>query len=268
MGKSKAPAPPDPQETAAAQTGTNISTAIANTMLGNVGQVTPNGTLSYDQTGSYDWTDPSTGSTYSIPTFTATQTLSPTGEAINTANQDTQLNLAGIGRDQSARIGELLGTPVDLSNDAVESRLMELGRSRLDPQLAQRRESLRTSLSQQGIKEGSEAYDRAMSRNSQSENDAYNQLLLTGRGQAVQEALTSRNQPINEITALLSGSQVSQPNFVNTPNSSIPTTDYAGLVNDNYNQRLNIWQQEQAQRQGVLGGLFGLASGGLAGGYF
>lgn len=262
------PSPPDPQETAGAQTGTNISTAIANAFLGNVEQVTPGGSLSYDVTGNYDWTDPSTGNSYSIPTFTATQSLSPEAQAIYNTNLETQGNIANIGADQSARIGDLLGTPIDLSNDATESRLMELGRSRLDPALERRRESLRTSLSQQGIKEGSEAFDRAMARAMEGENDAYNQLLLTGRGQAVQEALTERNQPINEITALLSGSQVSQPNFVNTSQPQIPTTDYAGLVNENYNQRLGIAQAENAYNQNLFGGLFGLASGGLAGGYF
>lgn len=74
--------------------------------------------------------------------------------------------------------------------------------------------------------------------------------------------MTQRNQPLNEISALLSGSQVSQPSFVPTQMPTIPTTDVAGLINENYGQRLNIWQQQQAQRQaqtqGILGGLFGL----------
>lgn len=268
MGKSKAPAPPDPNVTAAAQTGTNISTAIANAFLGNVNQNTPNGSLSYGQSGTYNWTDPTSGKTFSIPKFTATQTLTPLGQQAHSANEQAQVNLANLAKDQSARIGSLLGTPVDLSNDAVEGRLLELGRKRLDPMLAQRRDDLATQLSNQGIKLGSEAYDRAMAQDSQSANDAYNQLILGGRGQAVQEALTSRNQPINEITALLSGSQVSQPNFVPTQGGNIPTTDYAGIVNQNYNQRLGIWQQNQANKQALMGGLFGLASGGLAGGYF
>lgn len=51
MGKPKAPTPPDPKETAAAQTGTNISTAQANAVLGNVNQITPYGNLTYTQSG-------------------------------------------------------------------------------------------------------------------------------------------------------------------------------------------------------------------------
>ena len=47
MGKPDAPQPTDPKETSAAQTGTNVSTAIANAMMGNVNQITPNGSLTY-----------------------------------------------------------------------------------------------------------------------------------------------------------------------------------------------------------------------------
>ena len=75
MGKPSAPTPPSVQDTARAATGTNVSTAVANAYLNNVNQTTPNGSLNYNQTGSYNWTDPSTGSSYNIPTFTATQTL-------------------------------------------------------------------------------------------------------------------------------------------------------------------------------------------------
>ena len=41
---------------------------------------------------------------------------------------------------------------------------------------------------------------------------------------------------------------------------TIPTTDNAGLINTNYNQKLQAWQQNQSQKQGLLGGLFGLGS--------
>ena len=75
------PDPPNPTATAAAQTGTNVATAVANANLGNVNQVTPQGNLTYNQTDTFTWNDPSTGQTYSIPKFTATQTMSPTGQA-------------------------------------------------------------------------------------------------------------------------------------------------------------------------------------------
>lgn len=47
----KAPAAPDPKETAAAQTATNKETAYWNAVLNNVNQITPYGNLTYAQTG-------------------------------------------------------------------------------------------------------------------------------------------------------------------------------------------------------------------------
>lgn len=263
MGKPKAPKPPDPAETAAAQTGTNVSTAVANAYLNNVNQITPDGSLSFDATGEYDFEDPASGATYKIPTFTATQTLSPQQQAIKTQTDAAELNLAGLSNSQSARLDSLLSQPVNLNNEATEARLFELGRKRLDPALERDREGLRTQLVNQGVRMGTEAYDREMSRFDEGRNDAYNQLLLGGRGQAVQETLAERNQPINEITALLSGSQVSQPNFVGTSQQQIPTTDYAGLVNSNYGQQMNQWGQQNQNRNQIIGGLFGLGAAGI-----
>lgn len=269
MGKSsKAPEPPDPRETAGAQTAQNVGTAIAQQTLNNVNQVTPDGSLTFKQTGTHRWVDPNTGQVHRIPRYTATQKLSGQQKKLHNISGDAEINLARLARDQSARLGDLLGVPVDINNEATEARLMELGRARLDPALDRRMETLRTTLSNQGIKEGSEAFDRAMARETESQNDAYNQLLLTGRGQAVQEALAERNQPINEITALMSGSQVSQPQFVGTNPAQIANVDRAGLEMAAYNGELAAWQQNQANKNATMGGLFGLAAGGLAGGYF
>ena len=80
------------------------------------------------------------------------------------------------------------------------------------------------------------------------------------RQMALQEAYARRNQPINEITSLLSGAQVQNPNFVNANMPNIPTVDYAGLVNQNYNQKLGIYNQQVAAQNSLLGGLFGLGA--------
>ena len=129
----KPPAPPDPKETSAAATGTNVATAVANTVMGNVNQATPDGTLSYDQTGSYEWTDPYTDKTYTVPTFTATQALSPEQAALKAESDATKQNLAETANQQSAFLKDYLSQPVDLSNEATEARLYDLGSRRLDP---------------------------------------------------------------------------------------------------------------------------------------
>ena len=102
----------------------------------------------------------------------------------------------------------------------------------------------------------------------QGKNDAYNQLLLTGRGQAQNELMAQRNQPINEIIGLMNGSQIQTPNFNVNSASPIATTDNAGLINANYGQQMSNWEAEAARSDALIGGLFGLASGGLTGGYF
>jgi len=115
MGKSSPPPPPDPKETSSASTTTNVGTTIANAMLNNVNQVTPDGSLSFDQTDTYAWNDPYTGKTYDIPRFTATQTLSPQQQAIQGQNQSAQLNLSTIANNQSGFLKDYLGKPVDTS---------------------------------------------------------------------------------------------------------------------------------------------------------
>jgi hypothetical protein len=140
---------------------------------------------------------------------------------------------------------------------------MELANKRLDPQLAQKREAEIARLSNQGIKLGSAAYDRAMSLVDQGENDARNNLLLTGRNQAVQEALLERSTPLNEILALASGTQVQQPGAVGTPQTGLAGTDVAGITQQGYANQMNQYNQQMGQWNSTVGGLFGLGSSAL-----
>lgn len=259
MGSQKAPAATDPMITAMTQNALNRSTAITQQGLNMIDQVGPNGSLTYTQNGTQEFTDPLTGGKYTIPKYTATTTLSESGERINNLNNQTQENIANIGAEQSAKIGQLLNDPLQLNNEAVESRLFDLGSKRLDPMFARNEDALRTRLVNQGLRPGTAAWDAEMTQFSQGRNDAYNQLALQGRGQAVQELLTERNQPLNEINALLSGSQVAQPNFINTPQTQVAGTDYQGAVRDSYNAQMQAYQANQGGTNAMLGGLFGLA---------
>lgn len=256
MSAPKPPSPPDPAKTAAAQTQSNKDTAVAQYGLNATNQVTPYGNLTYDQIGKWD---------DGTPRFQATQNFSPDQQALFDLNNKTEQRIGQIGYDQSGRIGELLSKPVDLSNEATESRIFQLGRNRLDPLFAERKSALETDLINRGVTSGSEAYERAVGRLGQQENDAYNELLLSGRGQSVSEALTSRNQPINEITALLSGSQVSQPNYVTTPSPGVAPTDVIGAYNNAYQGEMAGYNAEASNRNAMMGGLFGLAAAPLGG---
>ena len=256
MDTPQPPAPPDPVATAKAQSEYNTNTAVTQQLLNQTDQVTPYGSLKYDQTGSTSFTG-ADGKLYTVPKFTATQTLTPEQTQLLDLSNRTRANLGQIGVDQSSKIGALLGTNVDLST-ATEDKIAKLGAARLDPRFARDEDALRTSLANRGIQPGSAAWNAEMTNFAQGKNDAYNQLYLTGRGQGAQEALAERNQPINEITALMSGSQVSQPNFAATPTTGVAGTDYTGAVNANYQGQLAGYNAQMQNNSAMMGGLFGL----------
>lgn len=221
----------------------------------------PDGSREFNNTGMETVTDPYTGQTYQVPRFSVTTTLSPEQQAIKTQQDGASLNLATLGNDLSGTLGDHLRGNFTIDNESTEARLFDLGRSRLDPLFAQRDEDLRSRLASQGIKAGSAAYDREMALLGQNQNDAYNQLLLTGRGQAVNEQLTEDNQRIQQISALMSGGQVSQPMFATTPSvSPAATTDNGSIIANYDNARMNAWQQNQAGWGSLLGGIGGLFS--------
>ena len=261
MGKS-APKPTDPKKTSAAQTGSNLMTATGNAYMQNVNEVGPDGTRSFEQTGMETITDPYTGKSYEIPTFTSTTTLSEQQQAIKDQNDRAGLNLATLGGDLSGTLGEQLTGNFSLGNEETEARLFELGSKRLDPMFAQNDEALRTRLANQGIKAGSEAYDREIANFNQGKNDAYNQLLLQGRGQASQELLTEDNQRINQISALMSGGQVSQPMFAGSVGvNGMQGVDNAAIIGNADNANMQAWQARQQMLGSALGAAGGLFSG-------
>lgn len=321
MGKSRAPTPPDPIQTAQAQTGTNVATAVANTNLGNVSQYGPTGSLEYSQSGTTNFTDPATGATFEIPQFSATTTLSPQQQAIFDQNQGAQLGLANIANSAAGRLGDHLGGSVDQGalpqRSQLPSELQGYGASdfsedrqrteqaimdRLQPYLDRDREAMDTRLANQGIGLGARAYGAAQDDFSRATNDARLGAILAGgqeqsrlvgldrdqasfdnantlnlsaaqdaqRAQALQETFAQRNQPINEITALLSGSQVAVPNFqVNRP-TGIPTTDFAGLTLADYQNRVGQYNAQQGNLGSILGAgatLLGAPSGSILGGF-
>ena len=256
MGK-KAPAAPDPYKTAAAQGGMNMDTAITQQFLNSGTQVNPWGTVATDVTGNNTFVD-SQGKTITVPKFTQTTTLSPEQQAIFNQSQAAEGNLAGIANEQSAFLKDYLNKPFEFNNQDAEKWAFDLASPRIRQGQMQAEDSLRSTLANKGIREGSAAWNAEMSRMTNANTDQMNQLALTGRGQAFSEAMATRNQPINEITALLAGSQVSNPAQMSgaMPQAGVAGVDYTGLVNQKY-------QADMANYQNKMGGLFGLASAGI-----
>jgi hypothetical protein len=246
------PKAPDPKETANAQAGMNRDTALTQAMLNMTNQVTPYGNLTYSQTGTSKFQD-SNGKWVETPTYTATQTLSPEQQAILKETNAASLNLASTANQQSKAIGEQLSKPFQFNNQDAADWSYDLASSRILPQQQQNQKALESQLVASGIRRGMAAWDSEMSRLTNANTDQLNQLALNGRSQAYQEALTNYNNPLNAVSALMGGSQIQNPNFVNTPQTQVGGVDYTGLVNSNY-------QSQVASSNAAMGGLFGLAA--------
>ncbi|MGN6768276.1 MAG: tail fiber domain-containing protein [Rhizobiaceae bacterium] len=248
------PSPPDPVKTAQAQAGMNRDTAITQQQLNMTDQVNPWGSTTYQQTGTDGFYD-SKGKWVETPKYTQTTTYSPEQQTIFDKSQEAQTNLANIAADQSAKVGDILNNPFEFNNQDAENWAYDLASQRILPQQQQATEALRTQLINSGIRPGTEAYNREMTRNQQGDTDQLNQLALNGRSQAFNEALTTRNQPLNEIIGLMSGTQLQNPGTASpsTPQTGVAGVDYTGLVNNQY-------QAQVANSNAAMGGLFGLAS--------
>ena len=231
----------------------NRDTAITQAQLNMTDQVNPWGRVSYSQNGTDRFQDAS-GNWVETPSYVQTTTFTPQQQAIFDKSQQAQTNLAELASDQSDFLNDYLSKPFAFDNQAAADWAYDLGATRLDPRFAQQEDQLRTALANRGIAEGSAAWNAEMSSLGQSRNDAYNQLMLNGRQMAFGEALATRNAPLNEISALLSGSQVSNPATMSsaTPQTGVAGVDYTGLVGSNY-------AAETQAAQSQLGGLFGLA---------
>jgi hypothetical protein len=244
MGVFKAPKAPDPYATAQAQATMNKDTAIAQQNMNMVDQITPDGALKYTQTGT---------NSDGTPKWQAATTLSDVQQRIKDAEDQFGQGSLNIANAQLGRVTDSLSQPFKLGNEETEARLMELGRKRLDPRFAEESAQLESDLINRGIRPGSAAYDSMRRSFGENQNDAYNSLLLSGRQQAVNEQLTERNQPLKELAQLLGFGSVDQPQFTNTPSTSLAAPDLTGLVQSNY-------AQKTASHNATLGGLFGLGS--------
>jgi hypothetical protein len=74
------------------------------------------------------------------------------------------------------------------------------------------------------------------------------------RGSQAQEAIAMRNQPINEITALMNGGQATIPQFQPFQGSPIAASNIAQYINDNYKAESQAASQTNAGIFSLLGG--------------
>ena len=108
-------------------------------------------------------------------------------------------------------------------------------------------------------------FDFANQSRDRSQRDIESQYGLdaNARDRGVNELTQQRQIPLNELAAMLSGSQVQGPQFVSTPAPSIAAGDIQGATYANYQGAQNAYNQQQASRSSAKGGLADLAGAGL-----
>ena len=134
------------------------------------------------------------------------------------------------------------------------------------PQIEQSREGLQAQLANQGIAPGTEAYNRAMTLQGQKENDLMTSAVIQGTNtglaanqQAFGQAGYIRNEPINTLNAIRSGSQVTNPSYVSSAQQATTSgPDILGATQMGYNAQMGNFNAQQAAQQSMNQGLMGL----------
>lgn len=242
--------------------------------------------------------------------WTLNTTLSPEQQALYDANVGSQLGQANLLSSLTGRVADATANPMDWSqipalsgavspegiNQEQADAIYRLNTRYLDPQMADTERSLQSRLADQGFVPGTPAYaaemdrlsqgrerayadarDRATSQGLNAGNMAFNQRLAGAqqgnatRTQAISEALLRRNQPLNELNAMRTGTQVQMPTGqTSSPTPNLSPVDITGAYQQDYLNQLGGYNAEVASGNGLfdnllgLGGLF-MGGGGLSG---
>jgi hypothetical protein len=291
MGKKTpaAPATPDYRGAAVEQGAANLEAARATARLSNPNTYTPYGT----QLVSYDGDIPTIRQTL---TPTAQKTLEAQqgvelslanlgAKGANTASGvlDKPFSFGGPDVQTSLDLSGIAKMPVNAGMTGQEAIM-----SRLNPSLARQRTTTETNLINQGLRPGSEAYDNAIRSLGEQETDARTQAVLQGlnldiganqqgfgqqleagkfgntaQQQALAEAIQLRQLPLNEITALMSGSQIQNPQFGAYSGATVqPAPLFAGTQAQGQFDA-NKYNQEVSQANAQTAGMYSLGGAAL-----
>lgn len=265
-GKGSAPPPPDYRAAAQETAAGNLDAARTATAANRVNQYTPYGNLEYKINPESQW------DIYGNPTWSAVQTLAPEQQKLLDIQNQTSLGLGNLAGKGLGYVENMLQKPFDTSQIAQiginpGETMQESIMRRLQPQIAQGREALQAQLANQGVVPGTEAYNRAMTQQNQRENDLMTSAVVQGTNtglaanqQQFGQLGYMRNEPINTLNAVRTGSQVSSPSYIsNVPQQA--TTQGADLLGaataqGNYNTAAN--NASTAAGSSLTSGLMGL----------
>lgn len=263
------PAPTDYMGGAIAQGQANNQATQQTNVASRVNQNTPFGSQNFTF-------NPATGQ------WTSNISLDPSQQGLLNSQNAQSTALAGLGTKMAGDVSGSLSTPFSLGGappisgaadfkgqqDAAYKDLM----ARQNQNFDQQDQSLQARLANQGITAGSDAYNRAYQPLNQSRVDASNQADLASNSLAqnyidranqahtmgVNDILTQRNQPLSELNAVRSGSQVTTPQFTQYSSAAFQPTPIqnAQALQNSYNTgQQNI---RTGANNNMLNGLFSL----------
>jgi hypothetical protein len=271
-----APSAPNPVTTAQAQTASNENTADYQQNLNQTNQITPYGSINYAQTGT---------AADGAPISTATTTLSQPVQNLVDSDIANSQGMSNLDAGLQARAGSAItaGAPtapqlqnLNLSEGALDNSINQANEATLNPQWAQLGQQNSQNAYDQGLAPGSQGYTNNMNAFSNARDNAYNSMYVADQGQAANDltaenasvnnnaqmgfgdTLTSYNNALNSLSALQSGSQISQPGVgqtANAPQTSVAGTNVAGIDQSSYQDQMQQYSQ-------MMGGIFGLAGTG------
>jgi hypothetical protein len=216
-----------------------------------------------------------------------TQTFSPEQQALYEQSMQTKGLLGGLGTQGATALQGIIGNSLDLSGAPAAPGSAEQTRqnaydaimSRVNEDTTGQRDQRNSDLIAAGIRPGTKAYDDAQNQISRQYNDARQQAILASgqegqrdftmdtqrRKDAIAEILAGRQTPLNEINALMSGSQVTNPFAVPgaAQNSNIAPAPLFGAAQAQYGADMNQYNAGAAQNNAMMGGLFSLGGAAL-----
>ena len=274
LGLGPAPSAPDAPDYAGAASQTaagNLAAARQATAANRVNQYTPYGSLEYKINPESQW------DIYGNPTWSSTQSLSPEQQQLLNIQNQTSLNLGNLQNQGLSYVENMISKPFDTSSlaqtginpgETMQDSIMR----RLQPQIEQSREAFDVKMANQGIPVDSEAYRRAALTQSQKENDQLTSAVVQGtqtglaaNQQGFGQLGYIRNEPINTLNAIRSGSQVTNPSYIsNTPQQATTAgPDMLGASQMGYNAQMGDFNAQQAAQSNFNSGLMGLAGAGI-----
>lgn len=125
----------------------------------------------------------------------------------------------------------------------------------MDQNFGDQQAMLESRLQNQGLTQGSEAYERAMRNFSQTRNQAYE----GAANSAVINADTAQNNAVSRIAQLLSATQETNPQTAGTGGGA----DLLGATTAAGNASLGSWNAQQAGKDASFGNMLGLLQAGM-----